>query len=81
MTFSYYFNFAQVVYRGVAADAPRLKRLNDRGPKLLRNIYFYFYTIEFDSNELYKSCQFLAILPSPKAWAYQKDSMTAVLNS
>ena len=43
------------------------KRLNDRSPKLLQKIYFYFYTIKFDSNELYKSRKFFAILPSPKA--------------
>ena len=42
------------------------KRLNDSGPKLLRNIYFYFYTIEFDSNELYKSHQFFGDFAIPK---------------
>ena len=42
-----------------------IKKLNDRSPKILRNIYFNFCTIVFDSNHLYKSCQFLTVLPSP----------------
>ena len=54
-------NFAEPKCLGIS------KRLNDRSPKLLRDICFYFYTIEFDSNELYKICQFFAILPSPNA--------------
>ena len=58
-----------------------IKRLNDRSLKLKQNIYVYFYMISFDKNELYICRQFLAILLSPKAQAYKKDSMTEVLES